>query len=154
VVGIWIDRGLGSLAEQKLAIVGATLITVGTEVFFTAFLLSILGLRRPSSVRALLAAAAAGLILIAAVIIGFSLRSHPVIAGTSGLSRFAPPCSWRRKQPKKCQALFARPARCRSDEAPRSPSWKAGPGTCTRRSPIRGERWQRATCTGEDWRRG
>jgi hypothetical protein len=47
VVGIWIDRGLGSLAEQRLAIVGVTLITVGAEVFFTSFLLSILGLRRP-----------------------------------------------------------------------------------------------------------
>jgi glycosyltransferase involved in cell wall biosynthesis len=47
VVGIWIDHGLGSLAEQKLAILSATLITVGAEVFFTSFLLSILGLRRP-----------------------------------------------------------------------------------------------------------
>jgi glycosyltransferase involved in cell wall biosynthesis len=47
MVGIWIDRGLGSLAEQKLAVLTATLITVGAEVFFTSFLLSILGLRRP-----------------------------------------------------------------------------------------------------------
>jgi hypothetical protein len=47
MLGIWIYRGLGSLAEQKLAVVAATLITVGTEVFFTSFLLSILGLRRP-----------------------------------------------------------------------------------------------------------
>jgi hypothetical protein len=47
MVGIWIDRGLGSLAEQRLAVMAATLITVGTEVFFTSFLLSILGLRRP-----------------------------------------------------------------------------------------------------------
>ena len=47
MIGIWIDRGLGSLAEQKLAVVAATLMTVGTEVFFTSFLLSILGLRRP-----------------------------------------------------------------------------------------------------------
>jgi hypothetical protein len=47
VVGIWIENGLGSLAEQKLAVVSATLITVGAEVFFTSFLLSILGLRRP-----------------------------------------------------------------------------------------------------------
>jgi glycosyltransferase involved in cell wall biosynthesis len=47
MVGIWIERGLGSLAEQKLAVVTATLITVGAEVFFTSFLLSILGLRRP-----------------------------------------------------------------------------------------------------------
>ncbi|HEY6638980.1 MAG TPA: glycosyltransferase family 2 protein [Solirubrobacterales bacterium] len=47
VVGIWIENGLGSLGEQKLAILAATLITVGVEVFFTSFLLSILGLRRP-----------------------------------------------------------------------------------------------------------
>ena len=47
VVGIWIENGLGSLAEQKLAVLSATLITVGAEVFFTSFLLSILGLRRP-----------------------------------------------------------------------------------------------------------
>ena len=46
IAGIWIDRGFGSLAQQKLAIVAATLITVGTEIFFTSFLLSILGLRR------------------------------------------------------------------------------------------------------------
>jgi hypothetical protein len=46
IVGVWIDRGFGSLAQQKLAIVAATLITVGTEIFFTSFLLSILGLRR------------------------------------------------------------------------------------------------------------
>jgi glycosyltransferase involved in cell wall biosynthesis len=48
LVGIWIDTGLGSLAQQKLAVVAATLITVGVEVFFTSFLLSILGLRRPT----------------------------------------------------------------------------------------------------------
>jgi glycosyltransferase involved in cell wall biosynthesis len=48
LVGIWIDTGFGSLAQQKLAVVAATLITVGAEVFFTSFLLSILGLRRPT----------------------------------------------------------------------------------------------------------
>jgi glycosyltransferase involved in cell wall biosynthesis len=47
MVGIWIDRGFGSLAEQRIAVLGATLITVGVEIFFTSFLLSILGLRRP-----------------------------------------------------------------------------------------------------------
>jgi glycosyltransferase involved in cell wall biosynthesis len=47
VVGIWIENGLGSLAEQKLAVLSATLVTVGAEIFFTSFLLSILGLRRP-----------------------------------------------------------------------------------------------------------
>jgi glycosyltransferase involved in cell wall biosynthesis len=42
----WIDRGFGSLAEQQLAVLAATLVTVGAEIFFTSFLLSILGLRR------------------------------------------------------------------------------------------------------------
>jgi glycosyltransferase involved in cell wall biosynthesis len=46
LVGNWIDRGFGSLAEQQLAVLAATLITVGAEIFFTSFLLSILGLRR------------------------------------------------------------------------------------------------------------
>jgi hypothetical protein len=46
IAGIWIDRGFGSLGQEKLAIVAATLITVGAEIFFTSFLLSILGLRR------------------------------------------------------------------------------------------------------------
>jgi hypothetical protein len=47
MLGIWIDRGFGSLAEGQLAVLAATLTTVGAEVFFTSFLLSILGLRRP-----------------------------------------------------------------------------------------------------------
>ncbi len=47
MLGIWIDRGFGSLAEGQLAVLAATLVTVGAEVFFTSFLLSILGLRRP-----------------------------------------------------------------------------------------------------------
>jgi glycosyltransferase involved in cell wall biosynthesis len=47
MVGIWIDRGFGSLAEGQLAVLSATLVTVGAEVFFTSFMLSILGLRRP-----------------------------------------------------------------------------------------------------------
>jgi glycosyltransferase involved in cell wall biosynthesis len=42
----WIDRGLGALSEQRLALVAATLIIVGIQIFFTSFLLSILGLRR------------------------------------------------------------------------------------------------------------
>jgi hypothetical protein len=44
---MWIDNGFGSLSEGQLAVLAATLVTVGAEVFFTAFLLSILGLRRP-----------------------------------------------------------------------------------------------------------
>jgi hypothetical protein len=46
LVGIWANRGFGELSEQRLAIMAATLITVGTQIFFTSFLLSILGLRR------------------------------------------------------------------------------------------------------------
>jgi glycosyltransferase involved in cell wall biosynthesis len=47
LVAEWVNRGFGSLAEQRLALLAATLITVGVQVFFTSFLLSILGLRRP-----------------------------------------------------------------------------------------------------------
>jgi glycosyltransferase involved in cell wall biosynthesis len=42
----WIDRGFGELSEQKLAILASTLLIAGLQVFFTSFLLSILGLRR------------------------------------------------------------------------------------------------------------
>ncbi len=42
----WLRRGLGALGEDKLAVVGATLVIIGVQIFFTSFLLSILGLRR------------------------------------------------------------------------------------------------------------
>jgi glycosyltransferase involved in cell wall biosynthesis len=45
IVGIWIARGFGSLSEEKLAVVAATLVIVGLQIFFSSFLLSILGLR-------------------------------------------------------------------------------------------------------------
>jgi glycosyltransferase involved in cell wall biosynthesis len=45
--GVWVDNGFGSLAEGQLAVLSATLVTVGAQIFFNAFLLSILGLRRP-----------------------------------------------------------------------------------------------------------
>jgi glycosyltransferase involved in cell wall biosynthesis len=47
LVGIWIDRGFGELSEQRIAVLAATLLTAGIQILFTAFLLSILGLRRP-----------------------------------------------------------------------------------------------------------
>ncbi|MGH2957769.1 MAG: glycosyltransferase family 2 protein [Solirubrobacterales bacterium] len=47
LVGTWIDRGFGELSEQRIAVLAAALITVGVQVVFTSFLLSILGLRRP-----------------------------------------------------------------------------------------------------------
>jgi len=46
IVGIWIDRGFGALGEERLAVFAATLLIVGIQVFFSSFLLSILGLRR------------------------------------------------------------------------------------------------------------
>jgi hypothetical protein len=46
IVVEWIDRGFGSLGEERLAIMALTLVIVGIQVFFSSFLLSILGLRR------------------------------------------------------------------------------------------------------------
>jgi hypothetical protein len=46
VFAIWADRGFGSLSEESLAVLGATLLIVGVQIFFSSFLLSILGLRR------------------------------------------------------------------------------------------------------------
>jgi len=42
----WVDRGFGELSEERLAILAAALVIVGIQIFFTSFLLSILGLRR------------------------------------------------------------------------------------------------------------
>lgn len=46
ILGIWFNRGFGGLAETNLALVAATLVTVGIQIFFSSFLISILGLRR------------------------------------------------------------------------------------------------------------
>jgi len=46
IAGVWIDRGFGGLSSERVAVVAAALITIGIQVFFTSFLLSILGLRR------------------------------------------------------------------------------------------------------------
>jgi glycosyltransferase involved in cell wall biosynthesis len=42
----WIDHGFGALGQQKLAIVAFELLIVGLQIFFSSFLLSIIGLRR------------------------------------------------------------------------------------------------------------
>jgi glycosyltransferase involved in cell wall biosynthesis len=42
----WINHGFGALSEERLAVLAATLIIVGIQIFFSSFLLSILGLRR------------------------------------------------------------------------------------------------------------
>jgi hypothetical protein len=46
IVGRWVAHGLGGLAEEKLTILSTTLVIVGVQVFFTSFLLSLIGLRR------------------------------------------------------------------------------------------------------------
>jgi glycosyltransferase involved in cell wall biosynthesis len=46
VVIKWIDRGLGTLAEVGPAMLAATLIVSGIQIFFSSFLISIIGLRR------------------------------------------------------------------------------------------------------------
>src|SRR6266566_1924223 len=46
VVGKWAANGFGTLQEEQLAILAATVIAVGAQIFFTSFLLSIIGLRR------------------------------------------------------------------------------------------------------------
>jgi glycosyltransferase involved in cell wall biosynthesis len=42
----WINRGFGALSDERAAVLAATLVIVGLQVFFSSFLLSILGLRR------------------------------------------------------------------------------------------------------------
>ena len=46
IVVTWVDHGFGVLSEERLAVAAATLITVGLQIVFSSFLLSILGLRR------------------------------------------------------------------------------------------------------------
>jgi hypothetical protein len=48
IVVIWMQRGFGALSEQHLVTLAATLVIVGIQIFFSSFLLSILGLRRPT----------------------------------------------------------------------------------------------------------
>lgn len=46
IVASWISHGFGSLAYERLAVIAASLLIVGIQIFFSSFLLSILGLRR------------------------------------------------------------------------------------------------------------
>jgi hypothetical protein len=46
IIGIWINRGFGQLSEERLAVLASALIIIGLQIFFSSFLLSILGLRR------------------------------------------------------------------------------------------------------------
>ncbi|MDQ6810707.1 MAG: glycosyltransferase family 2 protein, partial [Actinomycetota bacterium] len=42
----WISHGFGSLSDERLAVIAASVLIVGIQIFFSSFLLSILGLRR------------------------------------------------------------------------------------------------------------
>jgi glycosyltransferase involved in cell wall biosynthesis len=46
MIGKWAARGFGTLSEERLAVLSVTLVIAGIQIFFTSFLLSILGLRR------------------------------------------------------------------------------------------------------------
>jgi glycosyltransferase involved in cell wall biosynthesis len=46
IIASWASHGFGSLAYERLAVVAASLLIVGIQIFFSSFLLSILGLRR------------------------------------------------------------------------------------------------------------
>jgi glycosyltransferase involved in cell wall biosynthesis len=46
ILATWISHGFGSLADEHLAVIAAAFLIVGIQIFFSAFLLSILGLRR------------------------------------------------------------------------------------------------------------
>jgi glycosyltransferase involved in cell wall biosynthesis len=46
ILTTWISNGFGSLSQERLAVIAASLLIVGIQIFFSSFLLSILGLRR------------------------------------------------------------------------------------------------------------
>ena len=46
IVAAWANRGFGNLGNGGAAVLATTLVTVGVQIFFSSFLLSILGLRR------------------------------------------------------------------------------------------------------------
>jgi glycosyltransferase involved in cell wall biosynthesis len=46
IIGMWVNRDFGALSEANLAMLAATFVVIGVQIFFSSFLLSILGLRR------------------------------------------------------------------------------------------------------------
>jgi glycosyltransferase involved in cell wall biosynthesis len=48
ILASWIGHGFGTLSYERLAVVAAAVLIVGIQIFFSSFLLSILGLRRVS----------------------------------------------------------------------------------------------------------
>ena len=48
IVADWIAKGAGSLGQGEVALLAATVVVAGVQIFFASFVLSILGLRRPA----------------------------------------------------------------------------------------------------------
>jgi hypothetical protein len=46
MVGRWLAEGGGALSDEELAVVASTLVVSGIQIFFTSFMVAILGLRR------------------------------------------------------------------------------------------------------------
>ncbi len=46
IIATWVSHGFGSLSDERLAVIAASVLIVGIQIFFSSFLLSILGLRR------------------------------------------------------------------------------------------------------------
>jgi hypothetical protein len=51
IVARWLASGAGPLGQGEVALLAATVVVVGVQVFFASFVLSILGLRRPLESR-------------------------------------------------------------------------------------------------------
>jgi glycosyltransferase involved in cell wall biosynthesis len=49
VIADWASNGFGTLGEERLAIEATTLVVTGIQIFFTSFLVSLLGMRRPDA---------------------------------------------------------------------------------------------------------
>ena len=47
VVVMWADRGFANLSEERMGVLASTLVVLGLQVVFSAFLLSIMGMARP-----------------------------------------------------------------------------------------------------------
>ena len=47
IIGKWLAGGAGTLGQGELALLAATGLVAGVQIFFASFVLSILGLRRP-----------------------------------------------------------------------------------------------------------
>jgi hypothetical protein len=110
ILATWIAHGFGSLADEHAAVVAASLLIVGIQIFFSSFLLSILGLRR----RWRRAAAPSGRLSRCSV--ADRLRS------CSGRSRSRRTTARSRAYPGRCRGRWTSPSATSSGAAPTRPA--------------------------------